>query len=258
MEFKQIKELSTLPDEELTAKLVALFQDIAAYHDAGKGMSHFDWNNLYADGSGALHLSGIDETELTDDVRERNLRDYAGIIYCVSTQRKSSESMSWDAGAKIKQPVLREIVLTLCSRNNSIEPLLKKLRQPYVDEDEFFHGYTTVDEKEANEAYIKAERIRAENAYQDTVSQSASSRSKWYKGIGVFILMALCSGGYKYYKSMKEQEQAIATERIHQQMEEMRLHREAIRNMPPLKLTPRSVMRGEVSESNDNDTINQD
>ena len=56
MEFKQIKELSTLPDEELTAKLVALFQDIAAYHDAGKGMSHFDWNNLYADGSGALHF----------------------------------------------------------------------------------------------------------------------------------------------------------------------------------------------------------
>lgn len=257
MKFKQIKELSALSDEELTAKLVGLFRDVAAYHDAGKGMSHFDWNNLYADGSGALHLSGIDEIELTDDVLERNLRDYAGIIYCVSTQRKSSEAMSWDAGTKIKQPVLREIVLTLCSRNNSIEPLLKKLRQPYVDEEEFFYGYTTVDEKEATEAHIKAERIRFENALHNAANQSAPSRSKWYKGIGVLILMALCSGGYKAYRSMKEQEQAAANERIYQQMEEMRLHREIIRKMRPLKLTSRNI-NSEVSESNDNDTISQD
>ncbi len=124
MDFKSLKRLSELSENELTAKLIALFSVILEYHDRGKGVSPFSWRDLAAKEDGTLYLDNLTETDLTEDTRLRNYTDYAGIIYCVCANKKSAESMSWDGGRKIRYPVLREIVLTIGGRNDSIEPLI--------------------------------------------------------------------------------------------------------------------------------------
>lgn len=231
MDFKQLKQIASLPEAELTAKLVELAQEILRIHDSGHGLSPFDWRNLQLSSDGSLSLTDVAETELTDEIRLNNLHDYAGIVYCAATGQKSAESMAWDAGRKIKQPVLREIVLTICGRNSSIEPLVEKLREPYVDEDSFFNGYTTVDEKEATEAYAKKQKIEAENARAAAILRAAPSRSPWYKGIGVFVLIALCVGGYRAYQSHKKMEREAAMQYFYQQRAEREIERENIRRL---------------------------
>lgn len=142
MDYKQLKQLYALSVTELTAKLVGLAQEILRCHDTGMGLDNFDWEDVTIVPDGSLRLENVAEEKLTSEIAQRNLIDYAAIVYCVSTGQKSAEAMTWDAGRKIKQPVLREIVLTICGRNSSIEPLLAKLREPYVDEETFFAGYT--------------------------------------------------------------------------------------------------------------------
>ncbi|MDE6324491.1 MAG: hypothetical protein K2L46_00705 [Paramuribaculum sp.] len=259
MDFKQIKELAALPDNELTARLIDLFGIVLQSHDSGKGLSAFDWHDLNMSDDGKLYLSGIEECGLDEDVRDRNYNDYAAIIYCASTKQKSAEPMSWDAGRKIRQPVLREIVLTLCGRNASVDPLIDKLRQPYIDEESFFDGYTTVDEKDASEAFRKAEQIRMLNerdSYLQAEVSSKSSGSPWYKGIGVFILIGLCSGGYKAYKASEKQKRAAAIELINKQAVERRQMREQLRQSAPVELIrgvnrKYSVAKGENPDSQD-------
>lgn len=239
MDFKQIKELATLPDKELTARLIDLFGVVLQSHDYGKGLSAFDWQDLNMSEDGKLYLSGIEVCELDEEVRERNYKNYAEIIYCVSTKQKSAESMSWDAGRKIRQPVLREIVLTLCGRNASVAPLIDKLRQPYIGEECFFDGYTTVDEKDASEAFTKAERIRMQNerdSYSQAVASSNSSGSPWSRGIGGLILIALCSGGYKAYQASEEQKRAVAFELLQKQEDEWRQMHRQMRQATPVDL----------------------
>jgi len=217
MDFEDIKRLSELPDNELTGKLVALFGIVTRYHDAGGGLSPFDWRNLQISEDGGLMLNDIVAGPLSEEVRLRNYNDYAAIIYCVCTQQKSAESMSWDAGRRIKQPVLREIVLTICGRNDSIDPLLLKLREPYVDEDSFFDDYTTVDEKEAFEAYKKAEEIKAE---QDRIRHEEKRACKrpintqippftpeksWYEHKWIYFILIFIAILYKGCKSVERQ-----------------------------------------------------
>lgn len=207
MDFKGLKALAALPDDELTAKLVGLYGFIADCHGEGKGIEPFDWSDLAVTDTGALYLEDVAVAALTDEVRERNLWDYAAVVYCVSTRQKSAEAMTWDAGRKISQPVLREIVLTLCGRNHSVDPLLAKLRKPYVSEDDFFRGYSTVDEKEATEAYEKNRKIRNENEVEEMnrefwerVSRAHYPTYKgtpWYEKLGYLLLIAICVSGYK-------------------------------------------------------------
>lgn len=205
MDFQSLKHLSELPESVLTAKLVALFGDIQERHDRHKGLKPFGWRDLEAKEDGSFCLANLTETDLDEDVRSRNYSDYAGIIYCICARKKSPESMSWDGGRKIKQTVLREIVLTICGRNNSVEPLIDKLRQPYVDEDTFFSGYTTVDEKEANEHYTKVALIQIQNRQSDQeYRHSMLTRKPWYKGIGTALLIMACIGGYKACKRTNE------------------------------------------------------
>lgn len=205
MDFKSLKGLSELSENELTAKLIALFSVILEYHDRGKGVSPFSWRDLAAKEDGTLYLDNLTETDLTEDTRLRNYTDYAGIIYCVCANKKSAESMSWDGGRKIRYPVLREIVLTIGGRNDAIEPLITKLRQPYVDDDTFFNGYTTVDEKEANEHYAKSLQIQMQNyREEEEYKRSLLSRSPWYKGLGSALIIMLCIGGYKACKRSDE------------------------------------------------------
>lgn len=203
METKDLKRLSLLPDEMLTPRLVALAQEILRYHDEDKGLASFSWEDVRVDADASLHLSGVDTVELTEDVRTQNLWDYAAIVYCIATGNKSAESMGWDAGEKIKQPVLREIVQTICGHNTSVEPLIAKLHQPYTDEDAFFSGYTTVEEKEAEDAYRKARDAEYEN-YRDEYAQriqegnkNRSSSTSWAARIGYFILAGLIISGVK-------------------------------------------------------------
>lgn len=202
METKDLKRLSLLPDEMLTPRLVALAQEILHYHDEGKGLAPFSWEDVEIAADASLHLSGVDTVELTEDVRTQNLWDYAAIVYCIATGNKSAESMGWDAGEKIKQPVLREIVQTICGHNTSVEPLIAKLHQPYTGEDAFFSGYTTVEEKEAEDAYRKArdveyENYRAENAHKLRAFSQNSSSTSWAARIGYFILAGLIISGVK-------------------------------------------------------------
>lgn len=202
METKDLKRLSLLPDEMLTPRLVALAQEILRYHDKDKGLASFSREDVRVDADASLHLSGVDTVELTEDVRTQNLWDYAAIVYCIATGNKSAESMGWDAGEKIKQPVLREIVQTICGHNTSVEPLIAKLHQPYTGEDAFFSGYTTVEEKEAEDAYRKArdveyENYRAENAQKLRAFSQNSSSTSWAARIGYFILAGLIISGVK-------------------------------------------------------------
>lgn len=202
METKDLKRLSLLPDEMLTPRLVALAQEILRYHDEDKGLASFSREDVRVDADASLHLSGVDTVELTEDVRTQNLWDYAAIVYCIATGNKSAESMGWDAGEKIKQPVLREIVQTICGHNTSVEPLIAKLHQPYTGEDAFFSGYTTVEEKEAEDARRKArdveyENYRAENAQKLRAFSQNSSSTSWAARIGYFILAGLIISGVK-------------------------------------------------------------
>lgn len=202
METKDLKRLSLLPEEMLTPRLVALAQEILRYHDEDKGLASFSWEDVRVDADASLHLSGVDTVELTEDVRTQNLWDYAAIVYCIATGNKSAESMGWDAGEKIKQPVLREIVQTICGHNTSVKPLIAKLHQPYTDEDAFFSGYTTVEEKEAEDAYRKArdveyENYRAENAQKLRAFSQNSPSTSWGARIGYFILAGLIISGVK-------------------------------------------------------------
>lgn len=111
--------------------------------------------------------------------------------------------MGWDAGEKIKQPVLREIVQTICGHNTSVEPLIAKLHQPYTGEDAFFSGYTTVEEKEAEDAYRKARDVEYENyraEYAQRIQEGNKNRSSstsWGAKIGFFILAGLIISGVK-------------------------------------------------------------
>lgn len=143
MDPNQLKQLGQLPDERLTAILVDMFGQIARKHSTGTGLGEFTWKNVEVAPNGRLFINWCGEKELDDDVRARNHRDYAGVVYCVATGRKSAESMQWDAERTVRQPVLREIVLTLCGRNDSEIPLLRKLCEPYVDEATFFADYLT-------------------------------------------------------------------------------------------------------------------
>lgn len=212
MDFKEVKKLTELPDNELILKFVELFHEMTHLHDAGQGYDHIDWRNLSMSPNGELKLDDVTFLPVSDELRLRNYHDYAAIIYCVCTRQRSAESMSWDAGRKIKQPVLREIVLTICGRNDSIEPLLKKLQEPYINDDTFFKGYRTVDEKEAYEAYKKAEQIRIQKEQDEARAKYAATyvpmvttpRKSWFERIGVFILMALCFGGYRACTASKK------------------------------------------------------
>lgn len=100
MDFNQLKSLSHIPDEELTAKLVALGAQIIQHHDVGDGYGQFYWSDIEILPDGSLSIEGVKLVPLTDDVRWENYLDYAGAIYCICTQEKFAESMAADAPRK--------------------------------------------------------------------------------------------------------------------------------------------------------------
>lgn len=225
-----LKYFTGLPEQEQNKLLVDAYKRIATLHDSGQSFDTFSWKDCSLD-SGKLTINAPVNNYFNEEALQRNILDYAKVIYCLTTGNKSAESMSWDAGRKIHSSVLREIVLTICGRNYSVEPLLKKLRQPYVDVEVFFDGYTSVDEKEAQDAMEKQRRIDAENRASEIkdqliqTSKFPNPKKSWFERIGIFILMALCVGGYKACqaeKKMKSQQAAQQIEVIHQQTQAIR------------------------------------
>ncbi|MCM1349184.1 MAG: hypothetical protein NC338_07205 [Firmicutes bacterium] len=233
-----LKYIKGLPEHEQNKILVDTYWQIAAAHDSGRAFAPFTWKDCSLDDDGGrLTINASTDYQFCEEVFQRNLHDYAKVIYCLTTGSKSAESMSWDAGRKIQSSVLREIVLTVCGRNHSVEPLLIKLRQQYTDEDTFFNGYTTVDEKEGREAAARQRRIDAENrageiAYSPIhTSIFPAPKKSWFERIGIFILMALCVGGYKACQAEKKIKGQQAVQRIEVMQQERREFHETLKGV---------------------------
>lgn len=158
---KLLNRFRRLPDEEQNRLVIEMYQtSILKVHRSLKIVDDFSWRDVTEEEDGHLTLQVKDSVRVYDsEGRQSNLTDFAGVIYSLATGSKTAESMAWDAGRKIKSPVLREIVLTLCGRNESIDPLMEKLAVPYRGEDDFFNGYTTVDEFEGIEDLRRRQRI---------------------------------------------------------------------------------------------------
>lgn len=217
-----LKYFKGLPEQEQNKILLNAYNQIAALHDSSKSFDSFSWRGCTLENDHLTIHAAVDDY-FNDESRQRNILDYAGVIYCLTTGNRSAESMSWDAGRKIRSNVLREIVLTICGRNDSMEPLMEKLRQTYVDEDTFFNNYTTVDEKEGREAAEKQRRIDAQNRDSETAFQIpvhnhtglTSTIKPWFERIGIVIIFVLCVGGYKACRAGKEIGRGQAPRQIH-------------------------------------------
>lgn len=229
-----LKHFKDLPEHQQTKILVDAYTQIATLHQAGKSFDSFTWRDcrLVSD---ELRINADIDNYFNEESLQRNLIDYAGVIYCLVTGRTSAESMSWDAGRKIQSAVLREIVLTICGRNNSVNPLIEKLRQPYKDEDTFFEGYSTVDEKEAADAYKKQQEIEQENRkaeHNERVTELFSQGSNytstikpWYTKWWYFLLLFLIIGGVracKYSKNVGRQNASYQQQMIYEQNRQLR------------------------------------
>lgn len=228
-----LRHFVQLPQQQQNRILVDAYGQIVRLHDKGESFDSFTWQDCSLDND-VLTISAHVDDYFNDEAFERNLLDYAKVIYCLATGNKSSESMTWDAGRKIQSPVLREIVLTICGRNYSVEPLLDKLRHSYIDENTFFENYTTVDEKEGRDASEKRRRIDQQNRvqeeeYRNTVNLPRTNRKSMGEKIAVFIVLALCFGGYKAYKHSKDQQKFQTMQQYELQRQQRRQMHEELR-----------------------------
>ncbi len=196
MTYKEIVEFSRYPAEFLTNILVELFREIDREHtEFQRAFGRFGIDDVVVDANGRLHISGVETRgPLTKELRERNYEDYAAVVYMISTGQRSAESMQWDAGEKVKIPVLREIVCSFSGCAESIEPLVAQLREGYTDEAAFFYGYKTVDqqreEKELNRRLAFEASERAEEARENRQNKLFGKPAVKY-GIGGFWLVIL-------------------------------------------------------------------
>lgn len=208
--FASFRQMSEFRQNKI---IIESFRQIADTHTLGLSLDHFTWRDCSIE-DGKLRFNVGRNNHLTPVTEERNLTDYAAVIYCLATGNNSSEAMGWDAGRKIDSAVLREIVLTLSGRNYSTQPLLAKLMQPYIDEDTFFSGYYTVDEKEAFEAYERQCRIddgrrqdEARAVYEENSKKAREIAAKsygsdaWWTKWWYLLLVVVIVGGVKACKT---------------------------------------------------------
>lgn len=79
------------------------------------------------------------------DSLEPFYREMSEYIYCLDTSSRSAEAIRWDASRKMKNPVLREVVMTLLGLNDSRGQMLENIAQMRVSAKEFFHDYYSAD-----------------------------------------------------------------------------------------------------------------
>lgn len=211
-----LRYVSALQHAKQTELLTALFRSMDDVHRKQLCFGGFEWSDIYLEND-MLQIEKAPVERLSDQGLQDDYSAYAQTVYCLSTGKKSAESMHWDAGKTIKAPVLREIVLTLCGRNNSIDPLIDRLREPYIDETHFFDGYTTVDEKEGIDFLHKKQKIESENRQEHIIEEMERDRPKSRKAtfwiiwciLGVFVI-----GGYHIYKERKRLEDNERVDRL--------------------------------------------
>lgn len=214
MEGKELlKQFKYLPEHQQNKILVDAYKQIAKLHQSVRSYDSFTWRDCSIENDVLMINASIDNY-FNEEAFQRNLLDYAKLIYCLTTGNKSAESMSLDAGRKIESAVLREIVLTICGRNDSVNPLIDKLNQPYKDEDTFFEDYSTVDEKEAADAYKKQQEIEQENHKSEQNEKATefifkgpvntSPTKPWYTKWWYFLLLFLIIGGVRACKQSKQ------------------------------------------------------
>ena len=225
---KLLNRFRRLPEEEQNRRVIEMYQtSILKAHRSLKVVDDFSWRDVTEEEDGRLTLHVKDSARVyNSEYRLSNLTDFAGVIYSLATGSKTAESMAWDAGRKIKSPVLREIVLTLCGRNESIDPLMEKLAAPYRGEDDFFNDYTTVDEFEGIQDLRRRQRIeeaaRAEECRYANRSKAnlfiPSNRhwtSRWgWKLLLVLLILNIITIICINFDSGRPSNQSVSPERV--------------------------------------------
>ena len=167
--FELSRKFRKMDAEQQTSLIVGMYREyIMKAHRRLEILADFTWRDVTLDPGKRLVLSAPTSGKLfSEQERDNNLIDFAGVIYCLATGETSSESMGWDAGRRIEAPVLREIVLTICGRNEEAGPLLERLERGYVDADDFFDGYTTVDELDGIRELWRRRRVEEAQRYSE-------------------------------------------------------------------------------------------
>lgn len=266
MEGKELlKYFKKLPEHQQNKILVEAYKQIAILHDKGESFDSFTWRNCSLENDKLTIVADVDNY-LNEEALQRNRLDYAGVVYCLVTGRSSAESMGWDAGRKIDSAVLREIVLTICGRNNSVGPLIEKLKQPYTDEESFFDGYSTVDEKEAADAYKKQQHIEQENQKAEQAERAKEIFSNspyqqfpvykpWYTKWWYFLIIFLIVGGVRACKQSKKIERQQIVKQQQMQFEQNKQLRRQLRNVH-IDLG-KEIKRNAPAKSNESDNLDE-
>lgn len=120
------------------------------------------------------------------DSLEPFYREMAEYIYCLDISSRSAEAIQWDAGRKMRNPVLREVVMTLMGLNDSRGQMLENIAQMRVSAKEFFHDYYSADMEQARIKVIgEINREREQRKAQDDTrfpTMSVPTYSPWKTG----------------------------------------------------------------------------
>lgn len=150
---KLLKAWRRLPPDIQTGLVFGLFN-----RELDSRRRYYDENGVYQE----ILDSGFGDLELDDartclkrsereyavrhtDSLEPFYREMAEYIYCLDISSRSAEAIQWDAGRKMRNPVLREVVMTLMGLNDSRGQMLENIAQMRVSAKEFFHDYYSAD-----------------------------------------------------------------------------------------------------------------
>jgi|GEM_PF-6109289 hypothetical protein len=150
---KLLKAWRRLPPDIQTGLVFGLFN-----RELDSRRRYYDENGAYQE----IVDRGFDDLELDDastclkrsereyavrhtDSLEPFYREMAEYIYCLDISSRSAEAIQWDAGRKMRNPVLREVVMTLMGLNDSRGQMLENIAQMRVSAKEFFHDYYSAD-----------------------------------------------------------------------------------------------------------------
>ncbi len=191
---KLLKAWRRLPPDIQTGLVFGLFN-----RELDSRRRYYDENGVYQE----IVDRGFDDLELDDastclkrsereyavrhtDSLEPFYREMAEYIYCLDISSRSAEAIQWDAGRKMRNPVLREVVMTLMGLNDSRGQMLENIAQMRVSAKEFFHDYYSADmEQDRIKVIGQINREREQRKAQDDTrfpTMSVPTYSPWKTG----------------------------------------------------------------------------
>lgn len=191
---KLLKAWRRLPPDIQTGLVFGLFN-----RELDSRRRYYDENCAYQE----IVDRGFDDLELDDastclkrsereyavrhtDSLDPFYREMAEYIYCLDISSRSAEAIQWDAGRKMRNPVLREVVMTLMGLNDSRGQMLENIAQMRVSAEEFFHDYYSADMEQARIKVIgEINREREQRKAQDDTrfpTMSVPTYSPWKTG----------------------------------------------------------------------------